>query len=70
MQEDVQRLTIALRVLGAIIEYREPEESDVQALRSYARLLKRRAPDESACDGIQDVLKARESVSERFAGEV
>ena len=58
MLEDVERMKIALRVLGAITEYRKPEETDVQALRSYAPLLKRRAPDELACEVVQQALKA------------
>jgi hypothetical protein len=59
MQGELERLRVALRVLAAVTEFREPEETDMQALRSYAPLSPRRPPDELACEVIQDVLKAR-----------
>jgi hypothetical protein len=59
MQEDLERLKTALRVLAAVTEFRAPEEADMQALRSYAPLLKRRPADELAREVIWAVLKAR-----------
>jgi hypothetical protein len=66
MQEELQRLRVALRVLAAATEFREPAESDLQELRSYASGVERR-PDELACEVIQQVLKQRGRVSEGMA---
>lgn len=70
MEEKLQRLRVALRVLGAVTEFREPEETDIQTLRSYEPLFMRRPPDELACDVIQQTLKAKGGVSEGIAGKV
>jgi hypothetical protein len=72
MQEELEALKVALRVLSAFIEHRAPEEADVQALLSHASLSNRRPPDELACEVIQRVLSARRrsasGVAERSEG--
>ena len=70
MEEELHRLRVALRVLAAITEFREPEETDVQTLRSYAPHFTRRPPDELAREVIQQALKARGRVSEGMAEKV
>lgn len=69
MQQDLDRLKVALRALMAVIELRKPEETDIQALRSCAPLCKRGSPDELAYEVIQHVLKARGRVSEGMKEE-
>jgi len=70
MQEDSERLKIALRVLAAVAEYCEPEEADLELIRSYAPLSTRRHPDELACEVIQQVLKARGQFTDGMAEKV
>ncbi len=52
----------ALRVLTALTERRSPDRGDVEALRSYAPPLKQLAPDELACEVIQQALLGRARV--------
>jgi hypothetical protein len=59
MHQGLDALKTALRVLTAVTEHRDPEPADIQALLSYAPLLKRRPPDEVACEVTQMALKAR-----------
>ena len=59
MGEERERLRVALRVLAAVTDFREPAETDMQALRSYAPRSTRRHPDELACEVIQEVLRTR-----------
>jgi hypothetical protein len=72
MEEELRWLSVALRVLAAVTEFREPEETDIQTLRSYAPLFTLRPPGELAREVIQQRLKARGRVSEalriRFEG--
>ena len=69
MREDVERLTVALRVLMAFTEFRAPEDADVQTLHSY-RPLSHRPADELACEVIQQVLKARGRISDGMGERV
>ena len=64
MDEDFERLKVALRVFTAAIERRKPEKTDIQALRSYAALVNRGLPAEMACEVIEQVLAARGRISE------
>lgn len=59
MDEELEELKVALRVLAAITERRAPEEADVKALLSYASHSNGRPPDEVACEVIHRVLRAR-----------
>jgi len=70
MGEERERLRVALRVLAAVTDFREPAETDMQALRSYAPLLTRRPPDELACQVIQEVLRARGRFGNGISEEV
>jgi hypothetical protein len=70
MQEELERLRVALRVLAAVTEFREPAEMDVQTLRAYAPNFKRQPSDELACEVIQRVPKARGRISESMAEEI
>ena len=63
-------MNTALRVLAAAVEHREPEETDMEVLRSYAPLSTRRHPDELACEVIQQVLKARGRFTDGMAEKV
>ena len=69
MQDDLLRLRVALRVLTAFMEYREPEDADVQTLHSYAPLTCR-PPDELACEVIQQALIARGRISNGLGDRV
>jgi hypothetical protein len=70
MEEELQKLRVALRVLAAITEFREPDETDVQALRSDAPRFTGQSPDELAREVIQQALKARGRASESTAEKV
>jgi hypothetical protein len=70
MGEERERLRVALRVLAAVTDFREPAETDMQALRSYAPLFTRRPPDELACQVIQEVLRARGRFGNGISEEV
>jgi len=70
MEAERERLKVALRVLAAVTEFREPEETDMQTLRSYAPLFQRRPPDELACQVIQEVLRARGRLGNGIADKV
>jgi hypothetical protein len=59
MHEELELLRVATRVIAAATEHREPEETDVKALRSYAPLFMHKPPDVLACEVIQQVLKER-----------
>ena len=52
-------MKVALRVLVAITESRNPDPSDVEDLRCWAPLIGSIPPDELACDVIMQVMKQR-----------
>jgi hypothetical protein len=52
MLEDSERLQTALRVLTPFTEFRDPEDADVEALRSYVPPFTCQRPDELACEVI------------------
>ena len=64
LDEDLERLKVALRVLAAATELRKPEKTDIQARRSYATLVKHGLPAEMACEVIQQVLMAQGKISD------
>ena len=58
MQQMLEAMETALRVLAALNEKRHPDPSDVDALRVYAGPQPEiRALDELACEVIQTVLR-------------
>jgi hypothetical protein len=59
MEEELEVLIVALRVLAAFTERRAPEEADVQVLRSHAFRCNGRPTDELAREVIHRVLRAR-----------
>ena len=59
MQESLDAMKLALRVLTAICEKREPDAADAEELRHYAPLLGRLPIDEVACEVIQQWLRIR-----------
>lgn len=59
MEEELEALKVALRVLAAFNERRAPEDADVQVLLSHTSRSNGRPLDELACEAIYRVLKAR-----------
>ena len=57
--ERMDALRIALRVLAAVTEYRQPSESDVEVLRGVMPLCAQYSPDDLASEVIQQILKGR-----------
>ena len=55
---DTEATKIALRVLTAISEHRQPASADVEALKKFVPG-KQVSPDELACEIIQETLKRR-----------
>ena len=63
MQESFEAMTTALRILTAIMEDRDPDPSDVVALRDFAGPQAQGIDiDELACEVIQNALKYRSKV--------
>ena len=64
MNENVQAMRIALRVLTAINEGHVASEVDIKELRVFAPLLADGPADELACDVIQQAMKRRAQTSD------
>ena len=62
VQESLNAMQTALRVLSALTEKRLPAESDVVALQKYANDGEGEALDELACDVIRRAIERREAV--------
>ena len=59
MQTGIAAMTVALRVLTAVTERREPAVKDLEELRRLAPLLADQPIDELACDVIQQASRQR-----------
>ncbi len=59
MQNSLQAMKVALRVLTAVTERTPADEADLAELRRYAPDAANLPPDELACEVIQRALKAR-----------
>ena len=60
MQESLDAMNAALRVLTAVNEKRQPEAKDVEVLRSLAGPQREGVGmDELACDAVANALKRR-----------
>jgi hypothetical protein len=64
MQAGLDAMKVALRVLTALTERRDPAAEDLADLRTYAPDANRLAPDELACEVIQRSIKARAAARE------
>ena len=62
MQQLVAAIQVALRVLTAITEGRNPAPQDVEALKRLAPTVQYKSIDELACTVVQDALKHRAKV--------
>lgn len=62
MQQSLDMMKTALRVLAAITERRHPNPTDLETLRDYAPCLGKLGPDELACDVIQQAIRKRSRV--------
>jgi hypothetical protein len=60
MQESLDAMRLAMRVLTAVSERQQPAPADVEALRALAPSVANLPPDEIACEVIQQSLKRRE----------
>lgn len=56
MQESVDAMRVALRVLAAITERRPPDPEDVEVVRRHAPMNTRRI-DDMACAVVEEALK-------------
>jgi hypothetical protein len=68
MQAGLDGLKAALRVLRAVNEYRQPEETDINALQAHAPLLNYWPPDELACEVIRRLVGEQGKVLAEEAG--
>jgi hypothetical protein len=68
VQESIEALKTALRVLTAISERTNPEPADIETLKSYAPLLADAPDDELACDVIQQAIRRRADVRSKAGG--
>jgi hypothetical protein len=59
MQESLEAMTTALRVLTALTNKRYPDPADVETLRGYVPLLRDEPPDELACEVIKQAINHR-----------
>jgi hypothetical protein len=62
MQNGLAAMEVALRVLMAINQKRQPNPADLEELHRLAPLLADLPADELACDVIKQALQRRESV--------
>ena len=66
MQQSLEVLTTALRVLTALSEKREPDPADLQELEAFIGPKSSHiGRDEWVCDAIQRAIKHREAVREQ-----
>jgi hypothetical protein len=68
MQESLEAMKVALRVLSALTEKRPPDPADIEELRRYAPLANG-SLDELACDVIQEAVKHREHARSQLKPE-
>ena len=59
MQYGLDAMRVALRVLTAITDKRNPDPGDLQELHRLAPLHADASPDELACEVIQKAIKGR-----------
>ena len=59
MQESVDAIRVALRVLAALTEYRNPDPEDVEKLHQLAPPTADASLDEMACAVVEEALKRR-----------
>ena len=59
MQDPIEAMKTALRVLTALTERSKPDERDLQAMRECEPDLADLPPDELACEVIQHALRQR-----------
>jgi hypothetical protein len=59
MRQNLETMQIAVRVLSALMEKRDPDPADVQKLRECAPSLAHEPLDELACDVMRNALKER-----------
>jgi hypothetical protein len=67
-QESMAALKTALRVLTAISERHEPDQSDLEELRRYLPLLSQAPIDEVACEVIQQSMRIRARIRSAVGG--
>ena len=67
MQQSLDAMKLALRVLQALNEEREPDEQDLTSLRALAPLVGNLPPDELACEVIKLAIERRAQVRSGFA---
>jgi hypothetical protein len=67
MQQSLNAMTIALRVLTALTEHQQPDPNDVDELRRLTPLSADADLDELACDVIHRALKHRTEIREETA---
>lgn len=67
MEGHHETLKVALRVIAAVTEFRQPEDDDIQALRSYAPAFNGQPPDDLACEVIHQILRERAGMSSSVA---
>ena len=60
MQQGIDAMTVALRVLTAMTKGKTPEPTDVEELKRLAPLLADQPLDELCCDIIQQAVKRRD----------
>ena len=61
MQQSLEAMETAVRVLTALAKHEEPDATDVTYLRGMAPLLENADLDVLACDVVQQALKRREA---------
>lgn len=66
MQQSLNEMQTALRVLGTLTEHRDPDPADVEALRGLAPYAGHMPLDELACEVIQRAIMHRAEVRRRM----
>jgi Tfp pilus assembly protein PilN len=59
MQQSLEAMTTALRVLTALTSKRHPDSADIETLREYVPLLRDEPADKLACEVIEQALRHR-----------
>lgn len=65
MQQSLEAMQLALRVLTAVTEKRHPDPEDVAKLRQLAPHAAAKTPDELACEVIQNALRHRAGIRDK-----